>query len=388
VRTLPYWLDYPYQPRPPLESDISADVCVIGAGVGGLSCARELARRGFDTVVLEARTVASGASGRNGGFLLAGAAPFHLDARERWGHEPARRLYARTVEVQRELYALAEGLGAGDAMRRVGSLRLATSEEEAGHVRRHVDALREDGFAAELVERADLERPLQHIGHAGCLVDHDGALQPAHWIRALAQDAENAGARIFEGTRAQTGHPVIANGSAVKATHTVMAADGGSSALVPTVRSRRLHMIATAPLGERVVSTLVYARYGYEYFQQTPDGRIALGGFSDLDGPGSYTDVEEGSPAVWERLERYLHEDLGVVEAEITHRWVGIVGFSEGDRPFAGRLREGLYALGGYSGTGNVIGFIAGRGVAELIATGESADLGLLPRSQPAPRRE
>jgi glycine/D-amino acid oxidase-like deaminating enzyme len=383
VQTTPYWLDYSYEPRPALDDDIRADVCVIGAGVGGLSCARELARRGLDAVVLEARTVASGASGRNGGFLLAGGAPFHVDALERWGHEPARRLYARTVEVQEEVIALAAELGAGAYVRKVGSLRLATSEEEAEAVRRHVDALREDGFASEYVARDQLEAPLQGIGFAGCLVDHDAALQPARWIRALAKDAEGAGARIYEGTRAQPGSPVVAQGGfAVDAAHVVVATDGGLPTLVPetaaTTKSRRLHMIATAPLGETVLSHLVYARYGFEYVQQQPDGRIALGGFSDLDGPSSYTDLEEGNAEVWERLDTYLHDDLGLSQAEITHRWVGIVGFSEDDRPFADQVREGLYGLGGYSGHGNLIGFIAGRAVAEHIATGASADLELL----------
>jgi glycine/D-amino acid oxidase-like deaminating enzyme len=55
-----------------------------------------------------------------------------------------------------------------------------------------------------------------------------------------------------------------------------------------------------------------------------------------------------------------------------------VVGFSDGDRPFAGEVREGLYALGGYSGTGNLIGFIAGTAIAELIATGKSSDLDIL----------
>ncbi|HEX6457771.1 MAG TPA: FAD-dependent oxidoreductase [Thermoleophilaceae bacterium] len=372
MQTVPYWLDYPYEPRPRLEGETSADVCVIGAGVSGLSCARELARRGVDTVVLEARTVASGASGRNGGFLLAGGAPFHVDARERWGRDAARRLYARTVEAQDEVVALARDLGAADAVRRVGSLRLATSAEEAVHVRRHVDALREDGFAAELVERDQLEPMLRGIGHAGCLVDHDAALQPARWIRALAQDAERQGARIFENTPAEPGRPV-------KAARTVVAGDAAAAAFVERVRARRLHMIATAPLPDRVVNTLVYARYGYEYFQQAPDGRLALGGFSDLDGESSHiVDAEQGNPAVWERLERYVHDELGLHEADVTHRWVGVVGFSEGDRPFAGQVDEGLYTLGGYSGTGNLIGFIAGRGVAELIATGQSSELDVL----------
>lgn len=382
MRLIPYWLDYGYEPRAPLEGDVSAEVCVIGGGIGGLSCARELASRGVDVVLVEARTIASGASGRNGGFLLAGGAPFHVDARERWGRDVARRLYARTVEAQREVYELAASIGAADAVRRVGSLRLATSDEEAEHVRRHVQALAEDGFAARLVERDQLEAPLRRIGHAGCLVDHDGALQPAHWIRALARDVESRGVRIFEGTPAVPGKIVTTPRGAVRSRTVVAAADGPLPQLVPQtadrVRSRRLHMLATAPIGERLLSTLVYARYGYEYFQQTPEGRIALGGFSDLDGPRSYTATEEGDPAVWERLESYLREDLGVRGAEVTHRWVGVVGFSDDQRPLARQIDDGLYALGGYSGTGNLIGYIAGRAVAEQIVSGRSDDLELL----------
>ena len=58
--TAPYWLDSPYEPRPPLEGDLEVDVCVIGAGVCGLSCARRLAQHGIGVVVLERGTVAGG----------------------------------------------------------------------------------------------------------------------------------------------------------------------------------------------------------------------------------------------------------------------------------------------------------------------------------------
>ena len=374
----PYWLDEPYKARPPLAADIEVDACVIGGGVGGLSCAHRLAEHGIETVLLEAGTVAGGASGRNGGFLIAGTALFHNDARKREGPERAREIYARTLEAQEEAYELAARLDARDSVRRVGLLRLAVSEEEAEHVRDHAAALRADGFAAELIEREDLPPALQGTGHVGCLTGHDAAIHPVRWYRLLAEAAETAGARIFEGSRvlgpvhAPDDAPVSTERGSVYARHVVVAADGALPSLVPEyagrVRARRLHMVATDP-APPLVDRMVYARWGHEYFQQRPDGRILVGGFSDVDGEGSYTDSDGGSPLIWERVESYLRDDLGV-NAPITHRWAGVVGYSEDLLPYVGEVpgRPRLYVAGGYSGHGNVPGFMCGRDLADGIA--------------------
>ena len=389
--TTPFWLDAPYEPRPPLEGDIEAEACVIGGGVCGLSCARRLAQHGIDTVLLEAGTVAGGASGRNGGFLIAGTAAFHNDARERFGVERARAMYAATLAAQQDIYELAAELGAGDALRRVGLLRLAVSEEEAEHVREHAAALRADGFPGETVEHEDLPPALQRTGLVGCLTDHDGALHPARWYRMLAAAAEAAGARIHEGTRVEA--PVAAPGegpvlvastdaganATVRARHVVVAADGALPTLVPEyagrVRSRRLHMVATEPLPP-TIDNLVYARWGFEYLQQRPDGRILVGGFSDVDGESSYTDSDAGSPLIWDRVDAYLREDLGV-SAELSHRWAGVVGYSDDSLPYVGEVpgRAGLHVSGGYSGVGNVPGFMCGRDIADTIAGREPEPL-------------
>ena len=376
---VPFWLDEPYEPRPPLEGRVEVDACVIGAGVAGLSCALALARRGVETVVLERGSAAGGASGRNGGFLIAGSAAFYPDARERHGHDQARRIYAATLETQEEMFALAAELGAGDSMRRVGLLRASASEEEAEHVGRHAEALREDGFPGVLLEREELPPVVARYALNGCLTEHDGVLHPARWIRTLARGAEAAGARIHEGTDVEGPVPapgeglLRTSGGSVAARHVFVASDGALPALVPEfaprVWARRLHMTATAPLSERVTERPVYSRWGYEYFQQRPDGRLLIGGFSDLDGEDSYTDSESGSARIWERIARLIHEDLGL-EAEITHRWAGVVGYSVDDLPYVGEVqgRPGLHVAGGYSGHGNVPGFLAGKLVADAIA--------------------
>ncbi|HEV7846301.1 MAG TPA: FAD-binding oxidoreductase [Thermoleophilaceae bacterium] len=376
--TAPFWLDEPYEPRPALEGDVEVDACIVGGGVGGLSCARRLAQHGIETVLLEANTVAGGASGRNGGFLIAGVGPFYNDVRERFGVERARAIYARTLEAQQQIYELAEELGAGDSLRRVGLLRLAVSEDEVAHVRDHARVLQEDGFPGEVVEREALAPALRRSGLVGCLTGHDGALHPARWYRLLAGAAEAAGARLCEGSAvrgpvpAPGEGPLVTERGSVRARHVVVATDGALPELVPElegrVRTRRLHMVATEPVPP-TLEQLVYARWGYEYMQQRPDGRILAGGFGDVDGPDSYTDSDAGSPEIWERVERYLRDDLGA-EASVSHRWAGVVGYSDDSLPYVGEVRDrpGLYVSGGYSGTGNVPGFMCGRDLADTIA--------------------
>ncbi len=169
---------------------------------------------------------------------------------------------------------------------------------------RHVAALAEDGFPGRLLEREELPPALRRSAHNACLTDHDGALHPARWMRALARGAEAAGARIHEGSPVvapPSGAEAVAAGGAVRARAVVVAADGALPALVPAlsgrVRARRLHMVATEPVAERLIDCPVYARFGYEYFQQLPDGRVAGGGFSDLDARRLLHRPRRGQPA-------------------------------------------------------------------------------------------
>src|SRR5262245_43302003 len=138
-----YWLGEPAEPLARAVSDGRPDVVVIGGGVTGCSCALTLAEAGLRVRLFEARRVAGGASGRNGGFALRGLAISYPEARERFGTSAAKTLWRfteRSVERMAEL--------AGDALRRVGSLRLA-DDDELGSLRAEYDALREDGLAAE-----------------------------------------------------------------------------------------------------------------------------------------------------------------------------------------------------------------------------------------------
>src|SRR5688500_7677199 len=109
-----------------LEGDATADVCVVGLGGSGLAAVGAALEAGASVVGIDAGPIAGGAAGRNGGFLLAGGALFHHAAVDAWGEERAVGIY---VESLAELDRLESELG--PLVRRVGSLRIPASEEEA-----------------------------------------------------------------------------------------------------------------------------------------------------------------------------------------------------------------------------------------------------------------
>jgi gamma-glutamylputrescine oxidase len=213
-----FWLSETAEPLARPVGVQLPDVAVIGAGVTGCSCALTLAEGGLRVRVYEARRVASGASGRNGGFALRGGAMSYAKARERFGAETATaywRLTERYVDRMEDL--------AGDALRRVGSLRLA-DDEELDDLRAEYEALREDGLEAEWLDR--LGPPLDRLYRGAIRHPRDGSLQPARWVRRLAARAVAAGAEIVEESRVESLDDLDAE-------RVVIATDGYTNGLVP-----------------------------------------------------------------------------------------------------------------------------------------------------------
>ena len=128
-------------------------MAIVGGGVTGCACALRLAEAGKRVRLFEAREIAGGASGRNGGFALRGGAPAYDVARRELGAEQARGLWVLTERYLDRLERLA-----GDAFRRTGSLRLAADSDEGAELEAEYEALRDDGFAVEW--RRDLPEPL------------------------------------------------------------------------------------------------------------------------------------------------------------------------------------------------------------------------------------
>jgi glycine/D-amino acid oxidase-like deaminating enzyme len=358
VSTLSYWLDEPAAPLPRVTVEGVADVAVVGGGITGCSCALALAEAGRSVRLFEAREIAGGASGRNGGFALrGGAAPYPVLA-DSIGEESTAALWRWT---EAELNVLADL--SGDALRRTGSLRLAADGAERDELRDEYAALVGAGFSAEW--REDLPPPLAGRYPAALFHPDDAVLQPARLVRGLARRAAEAGVEILE-------HTHIASVEEARADAVVVATDGYPSGLlgeldgliVPT----RGQVVATEPVQEMLFEIPHYSRHGFDYWHQRPDGRIVAGGFRDVSLDTEFTADEVTTPVVQRALERFVEEHVGR-RLRIDYRWAGIFGMVFDFLPVVGRVPgdDELWIAGGYSGHGNVLGFASGRLLARAI---------------------
>jgi glycine/D-amino acid oxidase-like deaminating enzyme len=349
---------------PALTGDALADVCVVGLGGSGLSCIHELLKLGQSVVGLDARIVGGGAAGRNGGFMLAGMAAFYHDAVATLGRDRARLIYQSTLDEMDRISSETPSV-----VQRGGSLRIASSEEEERDCEMQLSAMRADGFAV---------APYDGAEGRGLLFPTDGAFNPLARCRLLAQSAAKLGASLHEQSRAvdiATGEVHTENGR-VTCKHVIVAVDGNLEIVLPElagrVRTARLQMLSTGPAPEVHIPRPVYSRWGYDYWQQLSDGRVVMGGCRDRFEESEWTTDASPSTEVQRCMESILRETLGV-QQPVQHRWAASVSYSTGILPVMQQVRPGVWAIGGYNGTGNVVGALYGRMVAQLAVTGTSS---------------
>ena len=338
------------------------EVEIVGAGITGISAALTFAEAGRRVRLHDARGVAGGASGRNGGFALRGGAMPYDRARASLGAERAAEFWRLTEQHLDRLAGLA-----GDALRRTGSLRLAADEEERDKLRAEFEALGEDGFEAEW--RID---PVRGRFPAAIFHPSDAATQPARLVRRLAQRAADAGVEIVENHRVQSVDEL-------EAEQVLVATDGYPSGLLGAIEGlivpARGQMLATEPISELLFECPHYSRNGFDYWQQTPDGRILAGGFRDLALDSEFTADEVTTPTIQAALESLVANLVGR-PVEVTNRWAGIFGMVFDFLPVVGPVPKSdrVWVAGGYSGHGNVVGFLCGDLVAKAML-GESHPL-------------
>jgi gamma-glutamylputrescine oxidase len=366
-------------PLPPLEGDLDADVCVVGAGLSGCSTAMHLAERGYKVVVLEAERIGYGASGRSGGQIIPGWAGGMDKIAAQLGKADAKRIWDFSIEgvdMTRELIErnridceLAWGhMHVGLKPRQRQELLDMQREQEGDFGYRKLRFMEREETGAWIASKRYI---------AGLLDTGAGHLHPLRYTIGVGKAAIAAGARIFEKSEVTdiaygpTVTVKTAKGS-VRAKFVALCANVGHVDLSERLARKLIgvasYIVATKPLGEARARALLRDNIAVadlnwiiDYYRLTADYRLLFGGrvsYSGLDPLGT----ERAT-----RL-RMLNVFPQLGDVEIDYAWGGMIDITMSRLPNFGRLEPNVYYLQGYSGHGMVATTIAGKIAAEAIA--------------------
>ena len=387
--------------RPPLGGPAQVDVCIVGAGYTGLWTAWALQRLAptWQVMILEARTVGFGASGRNGGWL-SGILP---GDRRRLADGNGGR--DGVIALQHHLQQAVDGVitacaeaGIDADIHKGGSLAVATTPAQMERLRAEADGDRAWGLGPEdLVElsEAQVAERLRVAGaRGGLFTPHCARIHPAKLVRGLAAAVESGGAIIHEHSPARSiaAHRVTTAVGDVEARVVIRATEGFSAGLRGSRRTllpMNSSMVITEPLdaatwaaiGWQGAETLRDGAHVYAYAQRSADGRIALGGRGVPYRFGSRTD-DDGriDPATEQALAATLRRLFpAAAEAEVAQGWCGVLGVARDWCPsVVFDPVSGIGWAGGYVGDGVTTSHLAGLTLADL-ATGTDSPRSRLP---------
>jgi gamma-glutamylputrescine oxidase len=361
---------------PALTFDIDADVCVVGGGLAGITVARELARRSWSVVLIEAGRIGGQASGRNPGFVMPGFGQSTHRIVERCGLDHAKALWALSEQgmayVRNAILGLAmPGVDPVDGW-------LEVSRDDASDAfRRTLNWFEGFGVDAEPWPAEQVREVLRTDAYRrGLHFPKAFHIHPLNYLLGLAADAERRGARLFQETVAVEMDPFgvrkrIATPSAkIRANHIVLA--GGvqlgqvAPQLAATVLPLTSYVAVTQPLG------------------YLADAITFPGGVSDLSDPNCQYRIVDwdrlvwsaGAPALaWDSrrqgrrikaaIERTYPQLRGV---EIARVWPATAAHAVHGMPQIGEVSPGLWLASAFAGHGINTTAIAGELIARAIA--------------------
>jgi gamma-glutamylputrescine oxidase len=360
----------------PLAQTISADVCVVGAGLAGLTTALELSRRGLKVVVLEKNLIGSGASGRNGGFVSSGFA-LSIDAvAKQVGLQAAQALYElsrKGTEYVRREVSPENKMGDGWIV--------ASRYDDAGGLKAHGADMqqnyREDvQYLSTAETRMNLDTPRYFDSLLFANAFH---IHPLRYCLELAKKTQVAGAVIYE------------NSSVVSATK--VGVEFVVKTVLGEVRAKHVvHCVSSTgrdvhkPSGRAVLPVATYIAVT-EPLQQTAINTGAA--ISDTRRAGDYYRLIDGGRILWggrittrvsppSRLAERMKGDMvatypALGNPRIDYAWAGLMGYAIHKMPLIGRDVEGQWFATAFGGHGLNTTAMAGLVLASAIADGDDA---------------
>jgi glycine/D-amino acid oxidase-like deaminating enzyme len=339
---------------------IRADLAIVGAGIAGLSAGLHAQRRGLRVAILERGPMPGvGASTRNAGFLMRGAADNYAFGVGLYGRQRTRALWRWSEENLEGLRS--QGLESLPSYRRIPSCLLALEDVEAAELRESATLMAEDGFEVRLIEQGD-DTLWTHGGvRIGLENPNDGSVNPRELIEHFASmlgDALHTGCEVFSIEEDGEGVVIHARGMDVRAGRVLLCANADAPLLFPelanVVAPNRGQMLALDAPDVRLDCSY-YLNRGAEYLRRADERTIVVGGWRAHFEKDERTREDVTSDDIQSGLQTFAERVLGG-RWPVVARWAGVMGFSPSGLPAITPLpgidpSRGLFC-GGFTGHG------------------------------------
>ncbi|TCN29856.1 NAD(P)/FAD-dependent oxidoreductase [Sinorhizobium americanum] len=371
-----------------LGGDIAADVAIIGGGFTGLSAALHLAEMGVKAVVIEARMIGYGGSGRNVGLVNAGMWVKPDDLLATLGAQAGGRLLNELGHGPSLVYDLVERHRIECEAVRNGTLHMAVGPEGLKEITEREAQWRKLGAPVEALP-AEKARMLSGAeGFTGALLDRRaGTIQPLAYARGLARAALKAGAQIFTETplvaaeRSGDVWKLSAGRGTLTARHVIVATEAYGALIDGApwrTQTQELTVLpyfqfATNPLPHDVAGRILPERQGgwdtglvMTSFRMDRQNRLIFGSIGRLDAMAAGTHRAFAARSV-----RKLFPYIGDFRFE--YWWDGRIGMTTNHLPVMHALAPNVVSVSGYNGRGIAPGTVFGRALARHVTGDVSA---------------
>ena len=365
-----------WETQGPLDSGLDCDVAVIGGGFTGLSAALACAEKGLSVVLLEAKTIGFGASGRNGGQLIPGLRWSMQEIDAEFGRERAQAIFDLAWSAGERVHDHIMNHNI-DCDLKSGHLEAAFKPGHFDDMQREAEFLsREFGWdSIKVVAPKDM---CEHINggdyHGGVYDPKGGHFHPLNYTLGLAKAALQAGVRIYENSAARPPvhkgtHVEIGAGAGIlTAKHVIIAADNWTGDIAPELDSYTVpimnYNIATAPLpdADQLLpsdAAIADSRFVLNYFRLSADNRLIFGGGE------KYVQQPPSDIAAFVR-KHMMQVFPSLASTPIDYEWGGAVGVTTNRLPHMGR-KGSIFFAHGFSGHGAMVTTLAGELIAEAV---------------------
>jgi len=377
----------PAAPAVALNGDAVADVCVIGGGITGLCAALHLLEQGKSVVLLEARDIGHGGSGRNVGLVNAGTWIRPDDVEATLGQAQGSRLNTVLGEAPAQVFALIERLGIDCQARNEGTLHMAHNATGVADLQARHEQWRRRGADVELLTGARCEEYCGTTQISAALLDRRaGTLNPMAYSRGLADAVERLGGRIHPQSPVQgleragnRGWRVKTARGSVQAEKVVISTgaytEGDWTDLQRHFFRGYYYQVASVPLqGAAADNVLKHGQGSWDTrtvlssIRRDEQGRLLLGSLGRVDNKPAWF-IRSWA----DRIQSHYFPQLGKVEWEM--HWTGCIDFTPDHLMRLFEPAPGLVAVTGYNGRGNTTGTVIGKAFARFLLEDDPATL-------------